>query len=103
MSTGTVTIGTKRWPKGTWMRLRSAELLRAFVGPEPSKKLSGRRLARAIGCHPSFVDHLLSGRRRSCTPVIARRISEVLEVPLEILFDPQITPTRRQPDSRNAA
>lgn len=36
------------------MRLNSKELLRALVGPEPSKKMSGRRLARYVGVHPSL-------------------------------------------------
>lgn len=78
----------RRWPKGTYMRLISAERLRAFVGPEPDKKMSGRRLGRAIDRHPSFIDHLLSGRSTSCKPVTAERIAEALEVPLEILFVP---------------
>lgn len=68
------------------MRLKSAELLRAFVGPEPHKKMSARRLALNVQCHPSFIDHLLAGRRSSCTPKVARRISEALEVPVEALF-----------------
>lgn len=80
----------RRWPKGTYMKLISAERLRSFVGPEPDKKMSGRRLARYIGCHPSFIDHLLSGRRRSCETVTAERIAEALEVPLQILFAPEI-------------
>src|SRR5437868_6598481 len=92
----------KRWPKGTWMQLKSAELLRAFVGPEEKKKTSGRKLARAVGCHPSFIDHLLMGRRSSCLPVTAQRIAEVLEVPLEVLFDPEIPPVTRRVNARRA-
>lgn len=71
------------------MQLISAERLRSFVGPEPEKKMSGRRLARAIDVHPSFIDHLLSARSRSCKPVTAQRIAEALDVPLDILFVPQ--------------
>lgn len=77
----------KRWPKGTWMRVKSAELLRAFVGPEPHKKMSARRLALNVQCHPSFIDHLLAGRRTSCEPRTAARIAEALEVPVGALFD----------------
>lgn len=90
----------KRWPKGTWMRLVSAERLRSFVGPEPSKKMSGRRLARYADVHPSFVDHLLSGRRRSCTPKVATRIAESLEVPLDVLFVPSVSSTEQSSDKR---
>ena len=68
------------------MRLISADRLRTFVGPEEDKKISGRKLARRIGKHPSFVDHLLSGRCRSCKPETAVDIAEVLGVPLSILF-----------------
>lgn len=79
----------RRYPKGTYMQLISAERLRSFVGPEPEKKMSGRRLARAIEKHASFIDHLLSGRSKSCKPVTAQRIAEALDVPLEILFVPE--------------
>lgn len=80
----------RRWPKGTYMRLISPERLRAFVGPEPDKKISGRKLALRIGKHPSMIDHLLSGRCTSCKQSTAEEISEVLGVPLEILFDPKV-------------
>jgi hypothetical protein len=83
---------TRRWPKGTYMQLINPDRLRSFVGPEPSKKMSGRRLARYIEVHPSFVDHLISGRRRSCKNNTAERIAEALDVPLEILFVP-VTPS----------
>ena len=81
---------TKRWPKGTWMRLQSAELLRAFVGPEEDKKISQRTLARYAGVHPSFINHLTSGRRRSCSPVVAQRIADAIEVPRSVLFVPEV-------------
>ena len=90
----------RRWPKGTFMRLKDPETFRQFVGPEDGKKMSGRTLARYTGVHPSFISHLLAGRRRTCTPVIASRIAEALEVPMTILFDPSITPTRRQIEAR---
>ena len=77
------------------MRLRSAELLRAVVGPEPSKKLSARQLARYAGVHPSFVNHLLAERRRSCTPQVADRMSEALGVPTEFLFEARQSPIKQ--------
>lgn len=80
----------RRWPKGTYMQLVSPDRLRAFVGPEPDKKMSGRRLARYIDKHPSFIDHLLHGRTKSCKPRTAELISEALGVPLDILFVPAI-------------
>lgn len=68
------------------MRLQSAELLRALVGPEASKKMSARRLADYVDCSHTFINHLLTGRRRSCTPKLAERICEVLGVPIDLLF-----------------
>ncbi len=79
----------RRWPKGTWMRLISSQRLRAFVGPEPDKKMSQRKLARYSDTHPSFINHLTSGRRKSCEPRTAELIAEALEVPLEVLFVPE--------------
>lgn len=84
-----MTTQYRRWPKGTWMRLQSTERLRAFVGPEDGKKLSQRQLARYAGVHTSFINHLTSGRRSSCTPKVANRIAEAVGVPLEILFVPE--------------
>lgn len=85
----------RRWPKGTYMQLISSDRLRAFVGPEPDKKMSGRRLARYIDKHPSFIDHLLNERTKSCKPRTAELIAEALGVPLDILFVPAI-PSAKQ-------
>jgi len=86
------------------MRLISPDRLRAFVGPEPDKKISGRKLALRIGKHPSMIDHLLSGRCTSCKQSTAVEISEVLGVPLEILFDPKMpTSTRRTANTKGTA
>ena len=94
----TITRLRRRWPKGTWMKLKDAEMLRAMIG-DPLKrndvKMSGRTLAQRVinpdtgkPIHPSFIDHLLQGRRTSCTPRIAEQIAEALEVPLSVLFVP---------------
>lgn len=85
------------------MRLISPDLLRAFVGPEASKKMSGRRLARSIEVHPSFIDHLLQGRRKNCLPKTAERIAEALGVPLEILFMPSAPSNALQNAKQSAA
>lgn len=98
-----------RWPKGTWMRLRDLMLLRALVGPEPGKKMSRRRLASYVGCHPSFIDQLMADPsvtwgRKSCKPATAERIAEVLGVPLGALFVTEIpSSTTSSTKSRKAA
>lgn len=75
---------TKRWPRGTWMRLHSGDTLRALM---KQKHIGLDRLSRSVGCSRGFISHLTSGRRTSCRPITAQRIAETLDVPLEILFD----------------
>jgi len=93
----------RRRPKGAWMRLRSADLLKAVVGPEREKKMSARQLARAAGTHPSFINHLTSGRSSSCTPKVAHRISDALGVPTDFLFEERVSTTERETGKRGAA
>lgn len=90
-----MTTRYRRRPKGTWMKLRSAALLRALVGPEKDKVMSGRKLARYADVHPSFIDHLLHERRRGCEPLTADRIAEALGVPTEVLFEEKVSTTER--------
>lgn len=86
----------KRRPKGTWMKLRSPQLLQAFVGPEPEKKMSARQLARSVDVHPSFINHLTAGRSSSCTPKVADRIAGALGVPTDVLFEERLTSAERE-------
>lgn len=76
----------KRYPKGTWMKIRSADILRAFMR---QKDFSMARLARYADCSKSMIGHLCSGHKNSCTPQLAQRIAEALDVPIEALFDLQ--------------
>ncbi|MGK9270455.1 helix-turn-helix transcriptional regulator [Williamsia muralis] len=85
------------------MKLRSPQLLQAFVGPEPDKKMSARQLARSVEVHPSFINHLTAGRSASCTPKVADRIAGALGVPTDILFEERLSSTERQSDKSTAA
>lgn len=76
----------KRWSKGTWMKLRSKEILDAFMA---NKGFSNGRLAQYAGCSRAFVGHLRSGHKTSCTPRLAEAIAEALDVPLVALFEPK--------------
>ena len=97
MSTAT----RKRWAKGTWMRLASSDTLRALM---KQKGFSHRRLARYCGlAGPGMIDHLVSGRRTSCTPLLAERISEALDVPLTVLFVPKTPSVNTSSDKPVAA
>jgi len=89
------------------MKLKSADMLKALVGDPRERrdvKMSGRTLARRVinpdtgkPIHPSFIDHLLQGRRTSCTPRIAEQIAEALEVPLSVLFVPNAPSVSERP------
>ncbi|WP_235717078.1 helix-turn-helix domain-containing protein [Mycolicibacterium goodii] len=85
------------------MLLRDAKLLKALVGSEKDKVMSGRRLARCAGVHPSFINHLLSGRRNSCTPQTADRIAEALGVPTVVLFEERLTTGKQANDKPRKA
>lgn len=73
----------KRYPKGTWMRLISGKVLRAFMD---AKHLSNADIAMSAGVGRTFISALVNERRTSCTPLVAQRIAGRLEVPIEALF-----------------
>ena len=86
----------RRFPKGTWMRLQSANTLRALMG---QRGFSLDRMARYAGCSKGFISHLLAGRKTTCTPELALRIAEALDVPLDLLFVPSVSAPSRRPDN----
>lgn len=97
----------KRYAKGSYMRLKSVDLLRAFVvtkedieayrqGKPIEQKMSQRHLAEKVNVHHSFINHLTAGRKKSCEPETAERIAEALGVPISVLFLPEIPTEKRQ-------
>lgn len=83
------------------MKLTSANTLRALM---EQKAFSRRRLARYCGlAGTGMIDHLLSGRRTSCTPRLAQRIVEALDVPLAVLFVPVMPSTTGRSDKSQGA
>ena len=101
----------RRWAKGTYMKLQSAERLRSFLvtrediaaykaGRPIGNKMTQRGLADRVGVTGGFINHLTSGRKSACTPEVAERIAEVLGVPLEVLFDVKVSGASRQPINR---
>lgn len=80
------TIKRPRYPKGTWMKLKDKSILVAYMD-NPRNPYSTGRLAQYAGCSRSFIGHLRTGYKTSCTPQLAQRIAEALGVPLEALFD----------------
>lgn len=85
----------KRYPKGSWMRLTSPDMLRATMA---RRSFSMARLARYAGCSKSMIGHLASGHKRTCTPELASRIAEALDVPTELLFVVHVSTARSQND-----
>ncbi|TWS25393.1 helix-turn-helix transcriptional regulator [Tsukamurella sputi] len=65
------------------MKLTSIETLRALMR---QRGFSMQRLARYAGCSKSFIGHLCSGRKTTCTPQLAVRIAEALDVPVDLIF-----------------
>lgn len=76
----------RRWPKGTWMRLNSGALLRELMN---TKQLSNADVAVHARVGRTFISALVNERRTSCTPNVAERIAERLEVPVTVLFTPR--------------
>jgi transcriptional regulator with XRE-family HTH domain len=75
------------------MKLKSPGLLRELMGPDAAN-LSLGELAHFSGCSKGFISHLLAGRRSSCTPDLADRIARSLRVPVTVLFDVRVSPSR---------
>lgn len=90
----------KRWPKGTWMRLISPDTLKALMD---QKGFTGARLARASGKSGAFISQLRNGVRRSCKADTAKHIAEALDVPLTLLFDPQLPSSETRTVKREVA
>lgn len=83
----------RRRSKGRWMRLRSPQLLAAYMD---ANDFSQARLARYAGCSRQFVHLLLKGDRTTCTKEIGTRIEEALRVLPDTLFIPSVSPEARQ-------
>lgn len=87
----------RKSPPGTWMKLRSADVLKAFM---KQKGFSVQRLATYAGCSKSFIGFLRTGAKTSCTDELATRISEALDVPKEVLFERKTSATSGRIDKR---
>lgn len=90
----------KRWPKGTWMRLRSSDTMRALM---KQYDMSLGQLADYSKCSKGFISHLLAGRRSSCTGPLADRIALALHVPTEVLFDVNVSTSTTSNDNQHGS
>lgn len=83
--------------KGIWMKLRSAEVLRAFMN---QKGFSMQRLATYSGCSKSFIGFLANGTKTSCTDALATEIARALDVPKDVLFEERVSAVSGRGDKR---
>jgi transcriptional regulator with XRE-family HTH domain len=60
---------------------------------------SQSRFAERLGCHPSLISHVLRGKRR-LTPEEEARWSDLLEIPVDRLFEPKQQSFNFQPRVR---
>ncbi|WP_261819576.1 helix-turn-helix transcriptional regulator [Nocardioides sp. OK12] len=82
------------------MKLHSGKILRGLMD---KKRLSNADVALAAGVGRTFISALVNGRRTSCTPAVAERIAERLDVPLDMLFDPRASAVSGRNIKENAA
>lgn len=75
------------------MQLKSPQMLKQYMD---YKRYNIRSLAKAAGISHSTVGHLHSGKRRTCSPEVARAIEEALQAPPGLLFDPRATNVSRE-------
>ena len=78
----------RRWPKGTWMKLKSGKILRGLMD---TRGASNADVALAAGCGRTFISALVNDRRSSCKPITAERIAGYFQVPVELLFEPRVS------------
>lgn len=71
------------------MRVQSGATLRALMN---QKNFSTARLGRYTDCSKSFIHRLCTGEKRSCSPKLAERIAEALDVPIGLLFVLEVSP-----------
>lgn len=79
-----------RWAKGTYMKLRSGATLRALMD-QNGKSL--RDVARYADRHWTFIGQLVREERKTCKPEVAQHIADLLNVPLDVLFDVSLSST----------
>lgn len=82
------------------MRLKSGKLLRGLMD---SRNMSNAAVAQRAGVGRTFISALVVERRTSCTPEVAARIAECLDVPLDVLFAPKASASRGRSDKKGMA
>lgn len=79
------------------MKLKSGATLRALMD-QNGKSL--RDVARYAERHWTFIGQLVREERRTCKPEVAERIADLLNVPLDVLFEPSMSISETHPVPR---
>lgn len=86
-------IRRRKRAKGSWMQLRDLDLLLDYM---EKRDMTQARLGRYAECSRQFIHKLVSGQARTCTPAVAARIEEALDVLPRTLFVEKKSPTERR-------
>ena len=94
-----MTVAPKRRTrsKGSWMRVRDADLLVRYM---ENADFSQARLARYCGCSRQFIHMLVTEERTTCTKQLGSLIEEALSVLPGTLFVAHSSPTTKRPASK---
>ena len=88
----TVTPLHGRRGRQSWMLLRSrGALLAAMV----EVGATNESLAQRAKCSAAFISQLRTGKRNSCTPLLAQRIARALNQPVSALFMARVSSVQR--------
>lgn len=71
-----------------WVKLISARVLADYMAHRDE---TVRSLASKVGCSPSTIGHLRSGKRNTCKPAVAKAVERHLNAPPGSLFVPQVS------------
>lgn len=93
-------MNRRRWPKGTYMRIKSGALLDQLM---KARGASNFDVGLAAGQDRSLISALRNERRTTCTPETAERIARYFQVPLELLFEPRTSAVSGGNDKGKAA
>lgn len=74
------------------VRLISPVALQTYI---KFRDLSLREVAERSDNSKSLIGHLTTGERKSTSPDRARRIARALDVPVEVLFVPEVSTVKR--------
>jgi len=84
----TTTATPARWRYD--IQLTSPDVLRRAMD---HRGYTVRGLAKKVGCGESVIGHMRTGRRKTCSPQVARDIERLLDIPAGLLFTGRVTST----------